>query len=170
MAPHQSASMPIITGRMVTVAIEVSLFQVVCRQSAGILPADLAQRPDTQPGPMPATTGACPRNYDTMLTLTATPQAAGGDEVFQQLVLARIIEPTSKPESLRVLEEVGVASPVYRTLTRRLTVFATESWWWRKNPQCAVSACTVHTKPHRHPNFPTTPKGSARCTTAVHPP
>ena len=35
-------------------------------------------------------------------------QAAGGDEVFRQLVLARIIEPTSKQDSLRVLDEVGV--------------------------------------------------------------
>jgi hypothetical protein len=35
-------------------------------------------------------------------------EAAGGDEVFRQLVLGRIIEPTSKQDSLRVLEEVGV--------------------------------------------------------------
>ena len=34
--------------------------------------------------------------------------AAGGDEVFRQLVLARIIEPTSKEDSLRVLAETGV--------------------------------------------------------------
>jgi hypothetical protein len=47
------------------------------------------------------------------------------NEVFRQLVLARIIEPTSKLDSLRVLEEVGVEPPLYRTLTRRLRVFAT---------------------------------------------
>jgi hypothetical protein len=35
-------------------------------------------------------------------------EAAGGDEVFRQLVLARIIEPTSEPDSLRVLTEAGV--------------------------------------------------------------
>ena len=46
--------------------------------------------------------------------------AAGGDEVFRQLVLARIIEPTSKADSLRVLAEVGVAAPSYPTLNRRL--------------------------------------------------
>ena len=41
--------------------------------------------------------------------------AAGGDEVFRDLVLARIIEPTSKPDSLRVLAEVGVrARPTRR--------------------------------------------------------
>src|SRR5699024_1571243 len=34
---------------------------------------------------------------------------AVGDEAFKQLVLARIVEPTSKVDSLRVLEEIGVA-------------------------------------------------------------
>ena len=34
--------------------------------------------------------------------------AAGGDEVFRALVLARIIEPTSKLDSLRVLAEAGI--------------------------------------------------------------
>jgi hypothetical protein len=32
-------------------------------------------------------------------------QAAGGDDVFRHLVLARIIEPTSKLDSVRVLDE-----------------------------------------------------------------
>ena len=49
--------------------------------------------------------------------------AAGGDEVFRQLVLARIIEPTSKLDSLRVLEEAGVAAASYATVKRRLPVF-----------------------------------------------
>ena len=35
-------------------------------------------------------------------------RAAGRDEVFRDLVLARIIEPTSKADSLRVLAETGV--------------------------------------------------------------
>ena len=36
-------------------------------------------------------------------------QAAGGDEVFWLLVLARIVEPTSgKLDSLRVLDKAGV--------------------------------------------------------------
>jgi hypothetical protein len=51
-------------------------------------------------------------------------KAAGGDEVFRQLVLARIIEPTSKQDSLRVLEETGVAAVSYPTVNRRLPVFA----------------------------------------------
>jgi hypothetical protein len=55
-------------------------------------------------------------------------RAAGRDEVFRDLVLARIIEPTSKLDSLRVLEEVGVQPPTYATLKRRLPMFATDSW------------------------------------------
>ena len=42
------------------------------------------------------------------------------DAAFQQLVLARIIEPTSKADSLRVLEEVGVAHASLRTMFRSL--------------------------------------------------
>ena len=41
-------------------------------------------------------------------------RAAGGDEVFRDLALARIIEPVSKLDSLRVLEEAGVAAASYR--------------------------------------------------------
>jgi hypothetical protein len=42
------------------------------------------------------------------------------DESFKQLVLARIIEPTSKADSLRVLEEVGVPHASLRTMFRSL--------------------------------------------------
>ncbi|WP_041788082.1 IS1634 family transposase [Mycolicibacterium gilvum] len=51
-------------------------------------------------------------------------KAAGGDEVFRDLVLARIIEPTSKIDSLRVLAEAGVVPVDYRTVTRHLPMFA----------------------------------------------
>ena len=40
--------------------------------------------------------------------------ATGGDGVFRQLVLARIIEPISKLDSGRVLEEAGVVWPAER--------------------------------------------------------
>ena len=46
--------------------------------------------------------------------------AAGGDEVFRHLVLARIIEPASKLDSLRVVEEAGVTAAPYATVKRRL--------------------------------------------------
>ncbi len=55
--------------------------------------------------------------------------AGGGDVVFRQLVLARIIEPTSsKLDSLRVLAEAGIEPRSYRTLRRRLPIFADPMW------------------------------------------
>jgi Transposase DDE domain len=66
-------------------------------------------------------------------------RAAGGDEVFRDLVLARIIEPTSKVDSLRVLAETGIDTVTYRTLTRRLPDYAKASF------RGALSAaCTRH--------------------------
>ena len=43
-----------------------------------------------------------------------------GDTVFRDLVLARIIEPTSKIDAERVLTEVGVEPASYATIKRRL--------------------------------------------------
>lgn len=45
---------------------------------------------------------------------------AGGDAVFRQMVLARIIEPTSKKDSLRVLAETGIEAVSYPTVVRHL--------------------------------------------------
>lgn len=42
------------------------------------------------------------------------------DEAFAQLVLARIIEPTSKADSVRVLNDIGVAPASLRTMFRAL--------------------------------------------------
>ncbi len=67
-------------------------------------------------------------------------RTVGGDEVFRQRVLARIIEPTSKADSLRVLAEVGVDTPSYSTLNRRLPTYATE-----KFRQKLATACAAHT-------------------------
>ena len=43
-----------------------------------------------------------------------------GDEAFKQLVLARLVEPTSKADSLRVLDEIGVPHASLRTMFRAL--------------------------------------------------
>ena len=67
-------------------------------------------------------------------------RATTGDEVFFQLVLARIIEPVSKLDSLRVLEEAGVRPAPYRTVTRRLRVFAEDSWRQQISAACAAHA------------------------------
>src|SRR5437016_3686612 len=66
--------------------------------------------------------------------------AAGGDEVFRALVLARIIEPTSKLDSLRVLEETGVTAPSYATLKRRLPAYANPLWRKAISTACAAHA------------------------------
>jgi Transposase DDE domain len=64
---------------------------------------------------------------------------ACGDEVFRQLVLARVIEPTSKLDSIRVLEELGIAAPSYPTIKRRLPEYATGEW-----RQQLAGACADH--------------------------
>jgi hypothetical protein len=67
-------------------------------------------------------------------------RAAGGDEVFRDLVLARIIEPVSKLDSLRMLEEAGVAAASYRTVKRRLAAYAKDSWRRQISAACAAHA------------------------------
>ncbi len=43
-----------------------------------------------------------------------------GDAVFRDLVIARIVEPTSKVDSLRVLADLGAEAMSYRTIQRHL--------------------------------------------------
>ncbi len=78
---------------------------------------------------------ALSRAYDSLGFDTA----AGGDEVFRALVLARIIEPTSKLDALRVLDEAGVPAPSYATLKRRLPRYGKPVW--RKD---ISAACAAH--------------------------
>ena len=56
-------------------------------------------------------------------------------------MLARIIEPSSKVDALRVLTETGVQPPAYRTLKRRLPVFAKPAV-----RQALSKACAAHAK------------------------
>jgi hypothetical protein len=67
-------------------------------------------------------------------------EATGGDEVFFQLVAARIIEPVSKLDSARVLEEAGAAAASYRTVTRRLREYAKQGWRKKMAAACAAHA------------------------------
>jgi hypothetical protein len=62
-------------------------------------------------GPLPITPSRMGHLVDVLIhayRVLGFEQAVSGDEVFGQLVLARIIEPTSKLDSLRVLSEAGV--------------------------------------------------------------
>ncbi len=67
-------------------------------------------------------------------------RACGQDEVFEQLVLGRIIEPTSKLDTIRVLEEVGVPTVSYPTINRRLARYATTEWRDQVAAACAAHA------------------------------
>lgn len=55
-------------------------------------------------------------------------EACDQDEVFRQLVLGRIIEPTSKLDTIRVLTEVGITAASYPTIKRHLPTYATDEW------------------------------------------
>ncbi|MGB8389771.1 IS1634 family transposase, partial [Mycobacterium sp.] len=66
--------------------------------------------------------------------------ATQGDRVFRGLVLARIIEPTSKVDAERVLTEVGVAPASYATVKRRLPIYATPAWRQSLAGACAARA------------------------------
>jgi hypothetical protein len=94
-------------------------------------------------GPLPITSTrmehlwrALSRGYDEL----GFGRAAGGDEVFRQLVLARIIEPVSKLDSLRVLGEAGITPVSYATLRRRLPAYAKEPWRRGLSAACAAHA------------------------------
>ena len=66
-----------------------------------------------------------------------------GDSVFSDLVLARIIEQTSKIDAARVLSEVGVELASYATIKRRLPVYARRrggSRWPLPRTACRVGA------------------------------
>lgn len=94
-------------------------------------------------GPLPITASRMGHLVDALeraYRVLGLEQAAGGDEVFGLLVLARIIEPVSKLDSLRVLEEAGVAAPSYRTVTRRLPAYAQEAFRQKLSAACAAHA------------------------------
>lgn len=54
--------------------------------------------------------------------------SAIGNDTFRQLVLARLVEPTSKADTIRVLEEIGVPAPSLRTIWRTLASCIEQDW------------------------------------------
>ena len=94
-------------------------------------------------GPLPITSSRMSHLVDSLeraYRVLGFEDAAGGDGVFRHLVLARIIEPSSKLDSLRVLDEAGVTPPSYRTLKRRLPAYAEQEWRQRLSETCAGHA------------------------------
>jgi DDE family transposase len=122
---------------------ELEILKTVARQriTAGQGELDLGlDAPAEAGGPLPITASRMGHLWDALAAAydhLGFDTAAGGDEVFRHLVLARIIEPTSKLDSLRVLEEAGISPVSYRTLKRRLPVYATDQWRERLAALCA---------------------------------
>lgn len=61
------------------------------------------------------------------------------DEAFRAMVLARIVEPTSKAEVVRVLDEIGAPCPSLRTLFRSLARAQSEDY-----RDTIAKACLAH--------------------------
>ncbi len=106
---------------------EVEVLKAAARQrlAAGQDELDLGLGDGAQSGrsggPLPITSSRMGHLWDALehgYRLLGFETAAGTDTVFRDLVLARIIEPTSKLDTARVLEEVGVDAPAYRTSSR----------------------------------------------------
>jgi hypothetical protein len=113
------------------------------RLAAGQAELDLGLDGPGPGGPLPITSSRMGHLVDAIeraYRALGLDEAAGRDEVFRHLVLARIIEPTSKQDSLRVLEEAGVGTVSYPTLNRRLPVYAREEWRQRLSAACAGHA------------------------------
>jgi hypothetical protein len=125
-------------------AAELEALKAAARQriAAGQVELDLGLEP-AGGGPLPITSSKMSHLTDSLeraYRVLGLEDAAGGDEVFRHLVLARIIEPVSKLDSLRVLDEAGMTPTSYRTLKRRLPVYAQEEWRQRLSAACAAHA------------------------------
>lgn len=126
--------------------VELELLKTVARQklAGGQDELDLGlQRSPEAGGPLPVTASRMGHLWEALCSaydVLGFGAAASGDEVFRQLVLARIIEPTSKIDALRVLAEAGVAGPSYATLKRHLQIYSAEGWREQLAAACAKHA------------------------------
>jgi hypothetical protein len=124
---------------------QLELLKAVARQrlAAGQGELDLGLDTAAPGGPLPITSSRMGVLLDALThayRVLGFEDATGGDEVFAQLVLARIIEPVSKLDSLRVLEEAGLVPASYATLKRRLPGYAQPTWRERISAACAAHA------------------------------
>jgi hypothetical protein len=101
------------------------------RLSAGQAVLDLGVAGPPGSEPLPITSSQMTHLWDGLYAayrVLGFESVTKGDNVFRDLVLARIIEPTSKIDAERVLSEVGVQAASYATLKRRLPSYAEPSW------------------------------------------
>jgi hypothetical protein len=101
------------------------------RLAAGQTELDLGLSGVADPGTLPIMSSQMTHLWDGLCGaygLLGFQSATKGDNVFRDLVLARIIEPTSKLDAARVISEVGVEPCSYATIKRRLPVYAKPAW------------------------------------------
>jgi hypothetical protein len=113
------------------------------RIAAGQPELDLGLETAPEAAPLPITASRMGPLLDALTHLYTDlgfEDAAGGDDVFRRLVLARLIEPTSKLDALRVMGEAGLPAPSYRTITRALPRYAEESFRAALAAACAARA------------------------------
>jgi len=102
------------------------------RITAGQLAFDLdALTPTAPTGVAPIVTGSRSRVLWDLLEATYQGlgfAAAVDDDTFMKLVLARVVEPTSKADTIRVLDDLGVPAPSLRTIWRTLARCVEQDW------------------------------------------
>jgi hypothetical protein len=110
------------------------------RLAAGQTELDLGISGHLEPGTLPILSSQMTPLWETLCVAYRAlgfESAAKSDNVFRDLVLARIIEPTSKIDAERVLTEVGLSPASYATVKRRLPRYAKPGW---RQALAAVSA------------------------------
>jgi Transposase DDE domain len=113
------------------------------RLAAGQTELDLGISGHLEPGTLPILSSQMTALWQALCAayrVLGLESATKGDNVFRDLVLARIIEPSSKIDAERVLGEVGAASASYATVKRRLRGYAQPSWRQKLAGACAAHA------------------------------
>jgi DDE family transposase len=101
------------------------------RLAAGQTELDLGISGGVEPGTLPILSSQMTHLWEALCTayrILGFESATKRDNVFRDLVLARMIEPSSKIDAERVLSEVGVAPASYATVKRRLRGYAQPGW------------------------------------------
>jgi Transposase DDE domain len=114
------------------------------RLAAGQTELDLGLSGGVEAGTLPIMSSQMTHLWEALCAayrILGLESATQSDNVFRDLVLARIIEPTSKVDAERVLSEVGVTPASYATVKRRLRGYAQPGW-----RQSLATACAAHAR------------------------
>ena len=125
-------------------AVELAALKTAAaaRLAAGQTELDLGLSGGVEPGALPIIASQMSHLWKALCAayrVLGFESVAQGDNVFRDLVLARVIEPTSKLDAARVLMEIGVEPASYATVKRRLPSYAQPLW-----RQSLAGACARH--------------------------